>query len=86
MPKKKKFGGRKPGTKNRPCEAMSAEEAEKQLDSRTAQTVPMAAKILGTTPGAVRKDLHNLGAFQMGRLWFVPSVVIRRRIAPAARA
>jgi hypothetical protein len=46
----------------------------------------MTAKIVGTTEGAVRRDLANLRAFQMGRLWFVPSVVIRQRIMPGGAA
>jgi len=81
MPKKLK--GRQRGAKNRPREALPLTDALKELESRTSQTVPMTAKILGSTEGAVRRDLTNLRAFQMGRLWFVPSVVIRQRIAPA---
>jgi hypothetical protein len=80
MPKKLK--GRQRGAKNRPREALPLTDALKELESRTSQTVPMTAKILGSTEGAVRRDLTNLRAFQMGRLWFVPSVVIRQRIAP----
>ena len=81
MPKKV-FKGRQRGAKNRPRQALPLTEALKELESRTSQTVPMTAKILGSTEGAIRRDLTNLRAFQMGRLWFVPSVVIRQRIAP----
>jgi hypothetical protein len=82
----KKFKGRQRGAKNRPREALPLTDALKELESRTSQTVPMTAKILGTTEGAVRRGISagNLNAFQMGRLWFVPSVVIRRRISPTA--
>ena len=78
----KKFKGRERGAKNRPRQALPITDALKELESRTSQTVPMTAKILGATEGAVRRDLANLRAFQMGRLWFVPSTVIRKRIAP----
>jgi hypothetical protein len=81
-----KFMGRRRGAKNRPRVALPLTDALKELESRTSQTVSMTAKILGTTVGAVRRDISagNLHAFQMGRLWFVPSVVIRRRISPTA--
>ena len=78
----KRFKGRPRGAKNRPQEALPLADALKQLDSRAAQTVPTTAKILGVTEGAVRRDASRLQAFQMGRLWFVPSVVIRQRILP----
>jgi hypothetical protein len=80
MPKKLK--GRQRGMKNRPRVALPLMDALKQLDSRAAQTVLTTAKILGVTEGAVRRDANRLQAFQMGRLWFVPSVVIRQRILP----
>jgi hypothetical protein len=85
MPKEM-FMGRPSGSKNRPRVALPLEDALKELDSRTSQTVPMTAKIFGSTVGAVRRDISagKLQAFQMGRLWFVPSVVIRRRISPPA--
>jgi hypothetical protein len=78
----KKFRGRQKGARNRPRLALPLEQALEVLASRAAQDVPTTAKILGSTEGAVRRDLTNLRAFQMGRLWFVPSVVIRQRIAP----
>ena len=81
MPKKV-FKGRKRGAKNWPREALPLADALKELESRAAQSIPTTAKILGTTEGAVRRDLDKLCAFQMGRLWFVPSVVIRQRISP----
>jgi hypothetical protein len=81
-----KFMGRRRGAKNRPRVALPLTDALKELESRTSQTVPQTAKILGSTVGAVRRDISagKLQAFQMGRLWFVPSVVIRRRISPPA--
>jgi hypothetical protein len=85
MPKKE-VKGRPSGAKNRPREALPLSDALKELESRAAQTIPMTAKIVGTTEGAVRRDLANLRAFQMGRLWFVPSVVIRQRIMPGGAA
>jgi hypothetical protein len=83
MPKKV-FKGRPRGAKNRPLEALPMSDALKQLESHAAQPVPMAAKILGVTQGAVRRDISagHLQAFQMGRLMFVPSSVIRQRILP----
>ena len=83
MPKKV-FKGRQHGAKNRPREALPLADALKELDSRASQTVPMTAKIFGVSVGAVRRDVSagKLQAFQMGRLWFVPSVVIRQRISP----
>jgi hypothetical protein len=77
-----KFKGRQRGMKNRPREALPLAEALKELDSRAAQTIPQTAKIVGVTEGAVRREARKWGAFQMGRLWFVPSVVIRQRILP----
>ena len=79
----KKFSGRRSGAKNRPRVALPLADALKELESRTSQTVPMTAKILGTTEGAVRRDIGagKLQAFQMGRLVFVPSIVIRQRIS-----
>ena len=56
MPKKV-FKGRPSGAKNRPREALPLADALKQLDSRASQTVPMTAKILGSTVGAVRRDI-----------------------------
>jgi hypothetical protein len=78
----KKFKGRQRGMKNHPRVALPLMDALQELDSRAAQTMPMTAKILGVTEGAVRREAHKWGAFQMGRLWFVPSVVIRQRILP----
>jgi hypothetical protein len=52
----KKFKGRQRGAKNRPREALPLTDALKELESRTSQTVPMTAKILGTTEGAVHAD------------------------------
>jgi hypothetical protein len=84
----KKFKGRQRGMKNRPRVALPLTDALKELDSRAAQTVPMTAKILGASEGAVRRDISagNLRAFQMGRLVFVPSIVIRQRISPPTGA
>ena len=82
----KKFKGRQRGMKNCPREALPLMDALKELDSRAAQTMPMTAKILGVTEGAVRREAHKWSAFQMGRLWFVPSVVIRQRIMPDGAA
>ena len=81
MPKKE-FKGRPSGSKNRPRVALPSADALKELESRTSQTVPMTAKILGTTEGAVRRDISDgkLQAFRMGRLVLVPSAVIRQRI------
>jgi len=75
-----RFKGRQRGSKNRPREALPLVEALKELESRTPQTVPMTAKIFGTTEGAVRREIEdgNLQSIRMGRLIFVPSVVIRR--------
>jgi hypothetical protein len=86
MPKKLK--GRQRGAKNRPRDALPLADALKELDSRAAQTMPMTAKILGVSEGAVRRaaDAGELQSFQMGRLRFVPSVVIRQRIAPQGAA
>jgi len=80
----KKFSGRRRGAKNRPRVALPLADALKELDSRAAQTVPTTAKILGTSEGAVRRDISagRLQAFTMGRLVFVPSIVIRQRISP----
>jgi hypothetical protein len=77
-----KFLGRRRGAKNRPRVALPPADALKELESRTSQTVPMTAKILGTTEGAVRRDISDgkLQAFRMGRLVFVPSALIRQRI------
>jgi hypothetical protein len=79
MPKEHK--GRPCGSKNRPREALPLAEALRELESRTAQTAVMTAKILGTTEGAVRRD-PTLHPFNMGRLVLFPSLVIRRRISP----
>ena len=83
----KKFKGRPSGSKNRPRVALPLEDALKELGDRASQTVPMTAKILGTTEGAVRRDIGagRLQAFRMGRLVFVPSIVIRQRISPEGR-
>jgi hypothetical protein len=80
----KKFLGRRRGAKNRPRVALPPEDALKELQSRTSQTVPMTAKILGTTEGAVRRDIDagKLQSFRMGRLVYVPSIIIRQRIFP----
>jgi hypothetical protein len=79
-----KFMGRRRGAKNRPRVALPLTDALNVLESRTSQTVPTTAKILGTSEGAVRRDISagRLQAFVMGRLIFVPSVVIRQRILP----
>ena len=77
---KKEFKGRPTGAKNRPRAALPVAEAIKILDDRAAQTVPMAARILGSTEGAVRRDLGKFHAFRMGRLWLIPSVAIRQRM------
>jgi hypothetical protein len=84
MPKNLK--GRRRGAKNRPRVALPLTDALKELESRACQSVPMTAKILGTTEGAVRRAISegSLQSFNMGRLVFVPSAVIRRRIAPAS--
>lgn len=84
--KRNEVKGRPKGAKNRPRAALPMAEALKILDDRAVQTVPMTARILGSTEGTVRRDLGKLHAFQMGRLWFVPSVVIRQRIAPTGGA
>ena len=83
MPKKV-FKGRQRGAKNRPREALPLADALKELDSRASQTVPMTAKIFGVSVGAVRREVGagKLQSFHMGRLVFVPSVVIRQRISP----
>jgi hypothetical protein len=76
------FLGRRRGAKNRPRVALPPADALKELESRTSQTVPMTAKILGTTEGAVRRDISDgkLQAFRMGRFVFEPSALIRQRI------
>jgi hypothetical protein len=87
MPRKV-FNGRRRGAKNHPPEALPLADALKVLESRAAQSVPVTAKILGTTEGAVRRDINagRLQSFNMGRLKFVPSIVIRQRIVPQAQA
>jgi hypothetical protein len=83
MPKKV-FKGRPSGSKNRQRAALPTEDALRELKSRTTQTVSMTAKILATTEGAVRREMAagNLPYIEMGRLRFIPSAVILRRITP----
>lgn len=80
----KKFEGRPKGSKNKIRTPLPATEAMKILEEQVAQTVATTAQILGTSEGAVYRDINDrkLSAFRVGKLWRVPSVVIRQRLFP----